>query len=152
MSDKSAAQLLEALQKLRLPEDDDGILPKRWKNDDKDPGSNIARFYADWPKYEEYYNSLGVPCHHLTTDSSGNPMLQPRWWPSLQSAGFAETKHEIDTEFITLFRKVTVAEPEKPQKGVIALHNMTGGEREAVEMIVVPKTEVAGLEGQGWEV
>ena len=150
MSDKPTVPLIQALGELSLSEN--GVLPKRWENDDKEPGSNIDRYLADWPKYEEYYKSLGVPCHHVTTDSSGTARLQPRQYASLQSAGFEETKDEVDTEFITLTRKFAVDEPEKPRKGLIALHQMAGGERQEVEMIVVSKAEVAGLEDQGWEV
>ena len=77
-----------------------------------------------------------------------------RGWASLQSAGFAETKNEVDDKFVNLIRKVAVDEREKPQKGRIETRQMADGEGDGQEweMIAVAKAEVAGLEAQAWEV
>lgn len=95
MSSKLDPEFVKAL------ESDDFTLPKEWQNDEGEPGDNIKEFVQDWPKYQAYYESLGVPCYRVV---EGESRMQPCLLSSLQLETAQSLKHEVDQEFITMFR------------------------------------------------
>ncbi|CAI6091236.1 unnamed protein product, partial [Clonostachys chloroleuca] len=46
-----------------------------WADDEEDPGSNIKRFLADWPQYQERFEAQGMPSYRVIKDTFGNTRL-----------------------------------------------------------------------------
>ncbi|KAM4058940.1 hypothetical protein HRG_008183 [Hirsutella rhossiliensis] len=124
----------EALGSLSVS--DNEIWPKEWKDDDENPGYNLDKFLADMRRREAYYDSLGVPCSRVTTDTHGNTTLQPRQWVSLEAADFTGLEDNLDTEYIALTREVPA-----DQLGKATDYKMVGNSRQGMEMTTVPKAE-----------
>lgn len=72
MSDKAITELTEATKSLALENYD---LPESWADDEEDPGSNIKRFLADWPQYQERFEAQGMPSYRVIKDTFGNTRL-----------------------------------------------------------------------------
>ncbi|GKT97715.1 hypothetical protein Ct61P_15565 [Colletotrichum tofieldiae] len=124
---------------------DNTAWPKEWMDDDKNVGDNIEKFLTDVRKREVFHDSFGVPCLRVTADAHNR--LQPRQRISLQAAAVASMKDNVDTEYVALSREVPADQLEKP-----AAYKMVGSSRQGADMTIVPQTEIAALEAQGWEV
>ena len=127
-------------------------LPKRWEDDPKDPDGVKDRFLEDWGKVREYYKSENVRCFDVTTDAEGVKRFQPTIWASLQLAGYPPLKHELDAEFILLHRKVDLEHPQPKVSGQVVLRHVEDKKLVDVEMVIVDKKRLPGLEAQGWGV
>lgn len=92
MTDEQVNELSEEMKKLM---DTENPWPKSWQIDDAEPGRDLDNFLADWPKYQAYFESFGMPTHRVVTDASGTVRLQGAGRTSLQSAGFEKTKDEV---------------------------------------------------------
>ncbi|KAK1980141.1 hypothetical protein LZ30DRAFT_690158 [Colletotrichum cereale] len=126
---------------------DNTARPKEWMGDDKNVGDNIDRFLTHVRKQEAFYDSLGVPCSRVTTDTDGHKRLRPRQWVNPQATDDASKKDNLDTEYVALSREVPADQLEKA-----TAYKMVVSKRQGVEMISVPQAEVAALEAQGWKV
>lgn len=157
-------------------------LDARWMDDHEKPGTNIGRYFEDWPNSEDYYASCGEPCYRIARDAPGSPKMQPYRQSSLQLLGDPSLKHEVGQEFITMTRnfdsdkgnadninadnvnddtvdvdkvdanKVDDDQSDSAQHKITTLFRVIGGSLTEFEFIVVPATEMAALEAQGWGV
>ncbi|KFA80292.1 hypothetical protein S40288_05880 [Stachybotrys chartarum IBT 40288] len=126
---KPIAELAKAVKELSVAKK--CVLPNRWEDDPDDPGRGIENHLADC------FGQDGIGIRGRV-DSSSDPRLQTYGYASLSAAGDELSKVELDAEFVTMERR-----------GDEQNHLMTRGlECIPVEMIHVPKEEVAALEMQ----
>lgn len=123
------------------------IMPQRWEEDRKYPGAALERYFTDLRAYEQYSDSIGVPCVR-TSDST---KVQPRSWVSPHARGHLYNKDELGTEYITLTRTITANEPNKRVYTVVVEDESAGKLIKKLSMVTVPKSRVAELKSAGWE-
>ncbi|CAH0016619.1 unnamed protein product, partial [Clonostachys rhizophaga] len=128
MSDKALTELTEAMESLTLKKSD---LPERWADDEKDPGSNIKRFFANWPQYQKHFEAQGMSCYRAIQDASGSSRLEPRTWSRVH-AGSESRLAENKVEFVTLNRVVTADQDDEPLPDQRVMQRIHGDVREAV--------------------
>ncbi|WYZ35849.1 hypothetical protein EsH8_X_000496 [Colletotrichum jinshuiense] len=121
------------------------VWPKEWKDDNMNTGKNLESFLAHMREREAYYDSIGVPCCRVAKDAHGK--MQPRQWVSLQAANSKLLDDNLDTEYVCVSREVPA-----DQVGKSTVYKMVGNLRQGVDVIIIPKEEVAAHEAQGWEV
>lgn len=137
--------LTKALEELEI---DSCGLPKRWRDNHANPGANLDHVLADWPRYQENYESGGAPCHQLVRDSDVL-RFQPTIWPSLQAAAFEHTKDEVGKRFVPMFRIIhapnegpSSADPSATEKMPLALEEtVTQSETPSQEEVAVDQCD-----------
>lgn len=102
MSKDPVGKLTEAMDKVDVS---DSALPKAWMDEKDYPGGGFDRCLGDWPKDQEHYDSLDVPCVHIVEDLLG-PRLLSHDVASPQVERVKAYSHELKTQYITMVRRV----------------------------------------------
>ncbi|KAM3433028.1 hypothetical protein NHJ13734_006634 [Beauveria thailandica] len=141
------AELTEATESLHLS---DGLC-KDWEQKRECESDSVDRYFAALPDVHTHYQSIGVPSHLPQKDG----LMQGHGYASTSPGGTAETKAQVDAEFIYIHRKIDPAKPFDPvphQWTALLRAENEPFEDEPWAIACVTLEEAAVLETKGWKV
>ncbi|CAG9946225.1 unnamed protein product, partial [Clonostachys rosea f. rosea IK726] len=90
---------------LSLNESGMPTFPKEWYDDPDDENKSMKAFLR-YVEKEARLKPHGLPTRRVIHDPERGSYIQPRQWPSLEAADYAGHEDNLETEYISLVRRV----------------------------------------------